>query len=166
MTKYSEFCKAFADGRKRYFDHRDACLWFADALVAGMIDYFQVPADHAAYRPLNEEPKERTTYTVHGAAHLGEDAAWHVGVGIRVEEAPNVEPDEVIVLHIIIARRPSGTFSVKLESYDEDFEVRGPEDEARIAFYDFVSEKIHEDYGKTVQWFKEGVGQTKRRIGF
>ena len=92
VTKFDELCAAFAESRSKFFKYRDECLGLATKLISGLVQYLEIPRDCVSFVPLDKEPEPDRQYHIIGAMHLDDDTFWHVGVQLRIYEAPNVSP--------------------------------------------------------------------------
>ena len=164
MSKFEDLCRAYAISRKSYFDYRDACLKFGTNLVNGMMRYFQCPKEQVQFIPLKEVIPPGLTSNLLGAMHLDDDTFWHFGLGITLYEAPNIFPQETVLLRVLM-KKTHGYFIVKLGTRGEEFKIHGDKPDDFTVFYEFVFSQIKESYEKGLQRFLEQE-ETSRKIGF
>lgn len=164
MTKFNELCNSYRLSREKYFNYRNECIDFADKLVGNMIGYFQWPKEQIKYVSPKGNDSD-SVYTLRGVLSLEDDTFWHFGLGLTLYESPDIKPYETAIIHILL-KKDCEHFIVKIKNFKDEFEIFKDKPEDFENFFEFIFNKIKEDYEKDFEIFFEQEDTTIRKIGF
>lgn len=163
MSKFDELCRSFAEARRQYSAYRDEHFRFADRLIRGLIEYFEIPQSQIRYVPTDEEVKTNDQYTLLGAMHLDNDTFWHLGVIITFFDKPDRFPKQP-VLFVFRMKQKSDKFIIQNNPQDKEHIIDPNSREDFIRFYDSLFDSINNYF--SLQAFLEKEQPEPRRIGF
>jgi hypothetical protein len=164
MTKFLEMCEAYKSSRRKYFDYQQRCIGYLSKLGLGFVEYCSVPEDQYKFLPLNEDVKPNMKYTIFGATHLDKDTFWHLGLLLTLYEAPNVHPQQSILIRICV-KELNGKVFVKIGSEGKTIEIELANGQQCAAFFDDIITQINDSFQNELQSFLERSSPLKR-IGF
>jgi hypothetical protein len=167
MTKFEELCNSYRLSRNKYFNYRNECVNFADELVYGMIGYFKCPKEQIkCFSPKGQDmPDNHSCQLLRGVMTLEDDTFWHFGIGLTLYESPEIIiPRETVTIHILL-KKVCERFIVKINTFEEKFEIYRNKPADFKNFYKFIFNKIKEDHEKETAIFYEKTDSVKK-IGF
>ena len=98
-TKYEEMCNAVVTSQRNIDQYRDHCWNYLATLYNGFVMYSGVPQENITFLKWNgsdddlsqfSQPENGEQYTLQGAAVLGEDGFWRLGVRIFLKPMATV----------------------------------------------------------------------------
>ncbi len=163
MSKFKELCGAYSGARKHYAEYRTCCGDFGNSLIKGMIEYFECPREHINFFPLAGDVDPKKKYSLVSAMLLDDDTYWHFGLGLTLCPAESESPDETVVLPFAM-KKGHDLFIVRIGTLQE-FQIHENNQDEYQSFYNFVFQRIKEDYEKGLQRFLDKEVNS-RKIGF
>jgi hypothetical protein len=141
MSKFEDICNAYTNSRKEFRDYEETCRNFARDLVYGPQD------QEITYIPLGEEisPNDRF-YALAGAMRMDNQAFWHFGVELTVEESGGSNPMPFLMSFFIKKIEPH--FIVKLGPAGREIKIHEARQNELNPFYDAVYKQIVEFFVK------------------
>ncbi|MBZ0193307.1 MAG: hypothetical protein K8F34_16685, partial [Candidatus Kuenenia stuttgartiensis] len=127
MTKFEELCNSYRLSRKKYFDYKNECVNFAEKLVNGMIDHFECPKEQIKYFSPKDQviPDNDSFQSLRGVMTLEDDTFWHFRIGLTLYESHEIiTPREIVTIHILL-KKINERFIVKINTFEEKFEING-----------------------------------------
>lgn len=167
MTKFEELCNSYRLSRKKYFDYKNECVNFAEKLVNGMIAHFECPKEQIKYFSPKDQviPDNYSFQSLRGLMTLEDDTFWHFQIGLTLYESPEIiTPREIVTIHILL-KKVCESFIVKINTFEEKFEIYSNKPADFKNFYEFIFNKIKEDHEKDAAIFYEKTDSV-RKIGF
>jgi hypothetical protein len=154
QSRYQDLCKSLEDARGRFAGYRSECVLFAATLSRGLAEYSGWPRELVGYEQLSGPAAGQPTQKIEDAMHLDEDAFWHVGLRLALEEPKGRDS----ILLRIRFKKLETRYIISLFGF-EDFEVSAPTPEALQPIYDSIlnAVKRHYDYG--LRLFLENGGR-------
>ena len=163
MSKFKQLCETYMNSRRKFLKYEETCRNFARDLVYGMIDYFGWPQDQEiTYIPLGEEisPNNRF-YALAGAMRMDDDAFWHFGIELTIEETGGSNPLPFLMSFFI--KKVGAHFIVKLGPNGREIKIHEERQRELEPFYDAVFAQIVEFFSKKYQ---DAITNQDDGIGF
>lgn len=153
QSRYQELCQALEHARSSFAAYHSECVLFAATLSRGFIEYSSWPRELVSFEPLTPGAEGATT-KIEDAMHLDEDAFWHVGLRLALEEPKGRDS----ILLRVRFKKLETRYIISLFGF-EDFEMADPTPEALRPIYDSIlnAVKRHYDYG--LRLFLENGGR-------
>lgn len=126
--------------------------------------YFDCPREQVTYIPLAGEIDPKHKYSLAATMNLGEDTYWHFGLGITLCPVEDDGPTETVMLAFSL-KRHDDYFDIRISGLNDEFHIHENSHDEYALFYDFIFDKIKEDYEKGLQKFLDQEDGT-RKIGF
>jgi hypothetical protein len=166
MAKFNDLCAVYSKAQNEFRQFRDDCQDFVVDLWNNMITYLNVPGSQLSIYTINEEGEAIVSKPpIWQALTLRSDSYWSVGFGITVYEAPNMYPQETIIISLLIKKDSAGNYFVKLSEFNEEFKIDRTNVNDFDKFYNFVFEKIINSYQSGLQKFIDQESSI-RKVGF
>jgi hypothetical protein len=153
-TRFQELCKSLEEARERFGAYRSECVWFAATLSRGLTEFAAWPRELVTYEPLAGPNVGQPTEKIEDALLLDENAFWHIGVRLALEEP---KARDSILLEIRFKKLPE-RYLISLFGV-EDFEVREPTPEALHPIYDSILSAVKRHYDAGPRLFLENGGR-------
>jgi hypothetical protein len=163
MSKFDELCKSFEESRRHFEAYRDEHFNFADQLIRGLIEYFEIPQSQIKFRPADGTADRDSNYTMRGAMHLGDDTFWHLGIIITFYEKPDRFPHQPISFDFRMKKKED-KFIIQNKPQDKEHIIDPNSQQDFTQFYDNLFDGIRDYF--SFQAFLEKEHTEPRRIGF
>jgi hypothetical protein len=164
MSKFEEMCKAFTDARNTWTAYRDRCFQHISTLSTGFVKYCEIPQGRFAFVPDKDSEADKQ-YSPHDAIQFDSDGYWHLGWRIGLFESPNSFPQRQVVVRFALKESESGKVMVKRGWEQEAHELDLNNESQCREFYDSITDRIKEYYGRNPQDFG-GDESRSNKMGF
>jgi hypothetical protein len=169
MSRFDDLRQVYAEARKRFFSQREASTAFASTIMQEMESYLQCPPFFLHFMPYTQAVTSSKTHSALAAVWLANDALWHFKVALDLrsdqEGLHHETAGQTVTFELIMEAKENG-FSVGIKGWPERFEMTPvPGSAEHTAFYDFVCERIFEDYRRPGQRFFDNMADPQRPLG-
>ena len=159
MSKYEEMCQSVIEAQNRDAEYRDRCWRQLATLYNGFLQYTQTPANRVTLLKWNGHDDETSrfsppesgigAYTIQGAAVLGSDGFWRLGIRIFLE------PMATVWFAFFVAEQDGHPVT---KVGDKTYRVDLDNSATRGQLYDDIVERIKDAF--------KGKKQNSKAIGF
>lgn len=154
MSRYQDLCRSLEGARARFAGYRSECSFFAAQLTRGLMEYAGWPRELLSYELLSGPSAGEPVDKIEDALHLDDDASWHLGVRLALEEPKGRDS---ILLRIRFKKL--GARYVVSPFGSEDFEVAAPTPEALLPIFETVLNAVKRHYDDGLRLFLENGGR-------
>lgn len=165
MSKFQEICAAYKISRDNYHAYRDRSMDFAVRLGQGYIRYLGISSENYKWVPATDTSTEKEGFTIPGSMHLNDDTYWHLGLKIKIFTAPNVFPQQELLIIFKFKEKKEKVFEVMIDNIDKKYEIETCSDASFTVFFNHLQKVILAMYQDGLDNFLASQ-QEDRKIGF
>jgi len=157
MSKYDEISESCKSTINQIRNYQDDCNNFAEKLISGLTDYYEIPDGKLKILPYEGEPEENYRYYIEHEMHLEDDTFYHFNFVIEFVGRSR--------FHFML-KKEDDCFIVKGHEGHSGHKINPDVEKDFTDFYDFLFDEIkeHHENGFT-NWLK-GEKSKFGRIGF
>ncbi|EPA9110275.1 hypothetical protein ACQ711_001140 [Serratia liquefaciens] len=165
MSKFEEICAAYKVSKDKYNTYRTESMDFAVSFGRKYIQYLGLEKQYFRWVPEDDQNTASTGITIPGAMHLDDDSYWHLGLKIRVFSAPNVMPQQDLLIIFMFKKVANGEFAIKIRDDDKPHIIEMDKDASYTVFFSYLQKLILDIYQDDLEDFLQSE-KSSRRIGF
>ncbi|MBE0328507.1 hypothetical protein [Klebsiella pneumoniae] len=165
MSKFEEICGAYKVSRDNYHDYRNRSMDFALSLGHKYIQYLGITKENFRWVPEQDSSTEKDGFTIPGAMHLDDDTYWHLGLKIKIFTAPNVFPQQELLIIFKFKEKEEKVFEVMIDNVDKKHDIETWIDASYTVFFNHLQDVILALYQNDLNNFLASQ-QENRKIGF
>lgn len=154
QSRYVTLSRSLEAARERFAAYRSECVLFAATLSRGLQDYAGWPREQIGYESVAGPGEGTPVQRIEDAMHLDEDAFWHFGLRLGLEEPRG---KDAIPLRVRFKKLETRYLISLFEA--EDFEVAAPTPEALQPIYDAILNAVRRHYDYGLHLFLENGGR-------
>ncbi|ATM05101.1 hypothetical protein [Raoultella planticola] len=165
MSKFEEICAAYKVSRDNFHAYRNRSMDFALSLGHKYIQYLGITKENFRWVPEQDSSTEKEGFTIPGAMHLDDDTYWHLGLKIKIFTAPNVFPQQELLIIFKFKEKEEKVFEVMIDNVDKKHDIEIWIDASYTVFFNHLQEVILAMYQDGLDNFLASQ-QENRKIGF
>ncbi|HBM3089213.1 hypothetical protein PTQ46_14475 [Klebsiella michiganensis] len=165
MSKFEEICAAYKVSRDNFHDYRNRSMDFALSLGHKYIQYLGIASENYRWVPPSESSTEKAGVTIPGAMELDDDTYWHMGLKIKIFSAPNVFPQQELLIVFKFKEKEAKVFEVMVDGVDKKHDIETYSDASFTVFFNHLQDVILAQYQDDLDNFLASQ-QENRKIGF
>ncbi len=165
MSKFEEICAAYKVSRDNFHDYRNRSMDFALGLGNKYIQYLGIASENFRWVPPSEPSTEESGFTIPGAMVLDDDTYWHMGLKIKIFTAPNVFPQQELLIVFKFKEKEEKVFEVMIDGVNKKHDIETYSDASYTVFFNHLQKVILAMYQDDLDDFLASQ-QEKRTIGF
>ncbi|HBX8459029.1 TPA: hypothetical protein MII19_16045 [Klebsiella pneumoniae] len=165
MSKFEEICAAYKVSQDNYSTYRELSAAFAIGLGRRYIQYLGLTKANFKWVPENDTSTEKEGITIPGAMHLDDDTYWHMGLKIKIFSAPNVYPQQRLLIIFKFKQKDKSKFEVMVDGDDKKHIIETDGDASYTVFFNHLQKIIMGLYENDLDNFLASQ-QENRTIGF
>ncbi|MCZ3467590.1 hypothetical protein LRS20_01550 [Klebsiella pneumoniae] len=165
MSKFEEICAAYKVSRDNFHAYRNRSMDFALGLGNKYIQYLGIASENFRWVPPSEPSTEKSGFTIPGAMVLDDDTYWHMGLKIKIFTAPNVFPQQELLIVFKFKEKEEKVFEVMIDGVNNKHDIETYSDASYTVFFNHLQKVILAMYQDDLDDFLASQ-QEKRTIGF
>lgn len=165
MTKFEEICAAYKVSQDNFHDYRTRSMNFALSLGHKYIQYLGIAKQNFRWVPEQDSSTEKEGFTIPGAMHLDDDTHWHLGLKIKIFTAPNVFPQQELLIVFKFKEKEAKVFEVMVDGVDKKYDIETYSDASYTVFFNHLQDVILAQYQDDLDNFLASQKEN-RTIGF
>lgn len=165
MSKFQEICAAYKLSRDNFHEYRNRSMDFAVKLGNEYIRYLGIASENYKWVPATDTSTEKEGFTIAGSMHLDDDTYWHLGLKIKVFTAPDVFPQQELLIIFKFKEKEDSVFEVMIDGVDKKYAIETWVDSSFTVFFKHLQDVILSIYHDDLENFLASE-QENRKIGF
>lgn len=163
MSKYQEIAQLYHQTRLNFRQYEEDCSTFSRELVTGFLEYMGWPREQEInYLAVGEEiDPSNKFFALAGAMEMDNEAFWHFGVELRLQESSGAYPLSLVLSFFI--KKVGEDFIVKLGPKGREMKIPQSKRGNLEPFYDVVFRQIKDFFANN---YEKAITGNQKEFGF